>query len=207
MSGTALELLDHAATVLLATVRAVPAGGGRRLMVVASGREALALWEQRRHTTVYADFGALSDGVTGARVARSIRGRCATTRVFLLSEDPRPDQAHWALSHGATGVIARKQLGIGESLAADILSPRNSEFPSGFPASDNPEAVVALVARRLNEAGLGPAASLAVEDARRVLLRDNGGLPFTARELARIVAVEIPDAPARLRFMEQFGNK
>src|SRR5947207_6388372 len=141
-----METVTSTARVLLATTKGLTRITDWATLVL-TGHGAIALWEQHRHGTVFADFATLADGMSGVRLAREIRDRCKSTRIYVLSDRPRPDQLQWARSQGADAVIERTQKAIVEHLPAGARPPSDTGFPSGFPAHENPEHVAAVVAR------------------------------------------------------------
>ena len=190
--------------VLLATVRALmfPAKG---VEVLREGHDAFAGWMKHRHALVIADFGALSDGMTGPRLARAIRMRCKSTHICLMSDEPRPDQAQWALAQGADELIPRTREAILDRLPSEVPSEAVAWQPSDFPQEEALDDMASRVAHELNEAGLGPAAALAVDDAMRALLVRRRGIPPAAKDVACEVGMEISDLEARRRFLRKFG--
>jgi CheY-like chemotaxis protein len=199
----AMEIEVDVASVLLATVKT-----SRRTTswatVAATGKEAVTLWERHRYPTVFCDFGALNDGITGPRLARTIRKRCGTTRVFLLSDSLSADQVQWGVANGATAVIRRTVAAISECLPCDEPTLPLAELPSTFPANEHPEAVAKAVAAALARY-IGPAASVEVDDAMDVLTRSASGLPPCATDVAKMVCTHVPEGYDRSRFLNMFG--
>jgi CheY-like chemotaxis protein len=199
----ATEIAIDVASVLLVTLKT-----SRRTMswatTTATGQEAVTLWERHRYPTVFCDFGALSDGMTGPRLARTIRKRCSTTRIFLLSDSLSADQVQWGVANGATAVIRRTVAAISECLPDDDPTLSPADLPSTFPASENPEAVAKAVAAALARY-IGPAASVEVDDAMEVLMRRASGLQTYASDVARMVCMHVPEGRDRNGFLNMFG--
>jgi CheY-like chemotaxis protein len=186
--------------VLLATMRP-PARAATGFTVVQAGGEAAALWRSKRHRTVLADFGALADGMTGVKLARTLRALSATTRICLLSDNPRPDQIQWARSQGANEVVSRRF----ETAAERVLFCAPPWFTQRPVAAESVESACRRVGAALNEAGLGPASALAVDDALRRRRQHDASAPVSAADLAAAVASNIDNPGARHVFLSKFG--
>ena len=76
------------------------------------------MWRERRHETVFADFGDLGRGISGVRLARALRNLSTTVRIFLLSDAVDQAQRLWARANGATDVVRRQA-----DVIAQCLSP------------------------------------------------------------------------------------
>ncbi|CAH0356054.1 response regulator [Aquabacterium sp. CECT 9606] len=170
-----------------------------------SASEALAKWQQTRHPFVFADFGELGDGMTGARLAAALRKESIDVVVILLADQVQPHHRVWAQRNGATDVIERTAKAITACLPSSVKAPRVSEFPSGFPADESPDAVAATVSDRLQKYGrMGPARTLVVRDALDALVAEKGATP-TVNELAKRVAKEILRSEDRTAFLNSFN--
>lgn len=170
--------------------------------LVRSGPEALALWKERRHAYVFADFGDLGGGLTGARLAAQIRKECQETVIILLADEVQPHHLAWAQRNGATDVVDRSTKSITSCLPSS--SGRPMDFPSGFPSDESPAAVKQVVDSRLQRYGrMGPARTIVLEDAFRALVKEKGTTP-TAIELAKRVSVDIPKQADREAFIRSF---
>jgi len=186
--------------VLLATTRP-PSQVADGFTVVQTGGEAAALWKSRRQRTVLADFGALADGMTGVKLARTIRALCSTTRICLLSDNPRPDQVQWARSQGANEVVPRRF----ETPAGRMLFCAPPWFTARPVPAESVESACDRVGAALNEAGLGPASALAVDEALRRRRQHDARAAVTAADLAAAVASDIDNPGARHVFLAKFG--
>ncbi len=165
------------------------------LFTVESGRSAISWWESCRPGTVLADFGGLSDGMSGVRVAKTIRSQCAGTRIYLLSDAVRPEQQQWARSQGADDVIPRRHEVIERLFNPDAdLRERRRRL-------------VQRVARRLNDVGgVGPAARLMVEEALGEWeQRCHGEMP-SAYQLTLAVSRHVADPVLRSAFIDGFAE-
>lgn len=171
--------------------------------VATSAQQALELWREKRHVYVYADFGDLGDGMTGARLASAIRKESADAVIILLVDQLQPHHRQWAARNGATDAIERTSKAMLESLPGAMAAPRPSEFPSSFPPEESPQAVARVVDERLKRYGrMGPARSLVLEDALNHFLKA-GSVPSVI-DLAKRVSREIPNADDRALFMKSF---
>jgi hypothetical protein len=173
--------------------------------VATSTRDAMTMWKEKRYPYVFADLGDLGEGVSGARLAAMIHKENPDITIMLMSDRVQPHQIAWARTYGATGVILRTAEAISSCLPREVRPPNLSEFPSGFPMDDSPEAIEKVVDERLHKyAHLGPARSVVLQDAMQELLEERKGLPPTAYELAVRVADEITSESERAAFLNSF---
>jgi CheY-like chemotaxis protein len=178
--------------------------------VATSGAQALTAWREKRHGYVYADFGDLGDGMTGARLSSAIRKESADTVIILLVDSVQPHHRQWAERNGATDAIERSSKAILESLPGAMVAPRASEFPStflpsAFHSEDASQAVSRVVDEALKKYGrMGPARSLVLRDALNHFL-GQGTIPSVV-ELAKRVARDIPNTDDRTQFLKSFDT-
>lgn len=175
--------------------------------VVTSASMALERWRERRHDYVFADFGDLGEGMTGARLAAALRKESADVVIILLADKIQPHHKQWAKNNGANDVAERSVRAIAECFldAAPSIPTRPSEYPSGFPPDETVAGISALIDRRLQKYGrLGPVRTLVIEDALARLMKVNDAAP-TLNELAREVAKDIPSELDRAAFLNSFS--
>lgn len=173
--------------------------------IASSAKQAMSLWREKRHGFVYADFGDLGDGMTGARLAAAIRQESDSAVIILLVDQVQPHHHQWAVRNGATDAIERTSKAILRTLPASIGQPRPSDFPSSFFAEESNNSAARLVDERLKKYGrMGPARSIVMEDA-MAHFQKSGSAPSVS-ELAKRVAREIPNAEDRAQFLKSFDS-
>jgi len=123
---------------LLVTVRDDPGSGWAD--VAHSAGMGLALWRERRHATVFADFGGMGSGISGVQLARVLRSQSAGLRIYLLSDRVHASQRVWARANGADDVILRSASRIADCLSGLYAGPAPSPhaLPEGFDVSRIP---------------------------------------------------------------------
>lgn len=174
-----------------------------------SAAEAIDKWKQVRHPCVFADFGDLGDGMTGARLAAALRKESAEVVIVLLSDEVQPHHRIWAQRNGATDVIERTSKAMSAYLPAGAKVPQAAAPVASAAANigEKAESIAALVSERLQQYGrLGPARTLVVRDALEALVAEKGHAP-TVNELAHRVAKEIMWPEHRTAFLNSFTTK
>jgi CheY-like chemotaxis protein len=166
-----------------------------------SASEGLALWQERRHLSVLADFGALgNNGMTGVRLARALRADSRTVRTVLLCEAPDASRLSWARANGADEVLER---------TVRAVSAWLHPAPPAASLASVPEALRARLTRALQVQGrIGPAAALMVDDAIDEWIRQPTTLDKSAAHaLVEQLAQHIRHAPARAAFLQCFTKE
>lgn len=185
-------LLPPTLKPLLVTGRPYP--GADWADVVPTATSGWALWHERRHAMVFADFGDLGSGMTGVRLAKALRADSDTVRIFLLSDSADPSQKTWARANGADDVIRRSAESIAACLSFLPVKPK--------PSPSLPTPLLTKVTQALQTQGrIGPAAVVVVEDAVEELTRAKGDQPITLRDLVALLASGIRSESARKSFL------
>jgi CheY-like chemotaxis protein len=160
--------------------------------VATSVDEALALWRERRHMHVLADFGSLPCGSTGLQLARRIRSEDsehAATLVFLLSSTVSPAQAAWARFSGAFAVVPRDRRSVAACLSGWTHHARTARRLDGSPLDGTMLAARQMIVssllslRRLNPETLG-----SIETALATMGTADGHTAVDVSDMARAVA-------------------
>ncbi len=181
-------------TTLLVTLRHYP--GSAWADVAHSAGAGLKLWRERRHATVFADFGPLGRGISGVRFARLLRTQSNTAHLYLLSDRADDAQKVWARANGADDVIKRDA-----ALIAACLSGLGPQDRPG----ESAQALTAQVTRPFQlHSRVGPAAQIVVEDVQAELGLRAGRTP-TLRELVEALAGRIRDDGERQSFLLRFN--
>jgi len=188
----------------------VQAGLGRLpwAAVLNSADDTFCAIERESFDAVFSDFGPLADGCSGSRLARALAARQPGLPVYLLSEHPELHRT-WAGMCGAAGVLARKLHSLAQvmsvpSHAVDFAQTRSGHGDLGHSPSSVSDAGIRRLEKRLNEAGIGPAAALLVERAHAELASSLHDYP-DLRDVACAVARHLPDGPDRRQFLREFG--
>lgn len=155
--------------------------------VAQSAGAGLKLWRERRHSTVFADFGDLGFGVSGARLAKIIRSESKTARIYLFSDQPHVSQRFWAQANGANGVITRSPEAIADCLSGMV--PPDEPIP--VPARSQADPVETLAANAMASIkAQGPVSpmtyALTLDVIEEFVGLNNGSLP-SVREVATMV--------------------
>ncbi|MCM5681498.1 hypothetical protein M8A51_18380 [Schlegelella sp. S2-27] len=199
MEGTTQEI----SRPLLVTSRGYP--GGDWADVARGAGAGWKLWRDRRHGTVFADFGHLGHGMSGVRLARLLRSASKEVRIFLLSDSADPAQKLWARANGADDVIQREAAAIAARLSG-LYRDRRGDAGGDLP-EDAPEHMLSLqlTPALMTHGRLGPAACVLVDEAIEAWSRANDGAFPTAEELARELAQHITSDRRRASFLACFG--
>jgi hypothetical protein len=185
---------------LLVTSRAYP--GGNWADVARGAGAGWKLWRDRRHTTVFADFGHLGHGVSGVRLARLLRSVSKEVRIFLLSDHADAAQKLWARANGADDVIHREAAAIAVRLSG-LYRDANGRDDTG---EDAPQHLLSArcTAALMTHGRLGPAACVLVDEAIEAWAREHDGAVPTAEQLARELVQHITSDKQRAAFLACF---
>lgn len=207
------SVIQTAHAILMVTKRA-PSKNLSWAEMAGSAAEALEKWRRARHPYVFADFGDLGDGMTGARLAAALRKESEDVVVILLADQVQPHHQIWAQRNGATDVIERTAKAMAAYLPSGVKAAHLAEFTSGTsgavaasPEAIRPDSIASIVSDRLQQFGrLGPARTLVVRDALESLMAEKGEAPSVI-ELANRVAKEIMWPEHRAAFLNSFSSK
>lgn len=173
----------------LLVTHAREAAEGEWADIATSAHEALALWRQRRHTHVVADFGALPCGTTGTQLARRLRAEDPSVLLFLMSRHVHPTQASWARRNGAFAVVPRSPESIAACLSGWTLHACTSARVNGRPLDEAMQAARrSLVSALLSVGRMNPETLSVVENVLAAL--QSGGwkkLQEAPSELSRTI--------------------
>ena len=176
-------------------------------LIVDSGADALEVCKRRQFDAVFSDYGALRDRSNGLRLARGLRAQAKTLHIYLLSDRPDMTQIQSALHAGATDLLLRDVAALNRVL--DLLQGevRHAQ-EKGWADSELAAAAASGIELKrleqlLSEAGLGPAAELAVNDA-ITQLTEKEAHAIDLATIAQKVSVHIPDPADRQEFLMQF---
>ena len=173
--------------------------------------QALDLWREKRYDYVFADIGELGGGMTGPRLATTLRKEAGgeATVIILMADTVQAIHIAWAKRCGANDVIHRTLAAITTVLPSPGCT--NAAAVSALPASVGAgvakklAGMSALVESRLHTlARMGPARSVVVADAIDQYIKDHGGATPTLVELAGLVSNDIHSAYDRAYFLKSF---
>lgn len=186
---------------LLVTSRAYP--GGNWADVARGAGAGWKLWRDRRHPTVFADFGHLGHGVSGVRLARLLRSVSKDVRIFLLSDHADAAQKLWARANGADDVIHREAAAIAVRLSGFYRDRQGADDDT----EDAPQQLLGarFTAALMTHGRLGPAACVLVDEAVETWSRTHDGAVPTAEQLARELVQHITSDKQRVAFLACFG--
>ncbi len=176
-------------------------------LIVDSGSDAIEVCKRRQFSAVFSDYGALRDRSNGLRLARALRASSKTLHIYLLSDRPDMTQVQSALHAGATDLLLR-DLGALQRVLALLAGEARHAQAEGWADSDLAAAAASSIELKrleqlLSEAGLGPAAESAVNEAIAELTVTEAHAVDLAT-IAQKVSVHIPDPADRQEFLLQF---
>ncbi|MES2889813.1 MAG: hypothetical protein V4739_17605 [Pseudomonadota bacterium] len=176
-------------------------------LIVDSGADAMEVCKRRQFGAVFSDYGALHDRSNGLRLARALRAQARTLHIYLLSDRPDLSQIQSALHAGATDLLLRDMSALQRVLALLQGEVRHAQ-EEGWADSELAAAAasgieIKRLEQLLSDAGLGPAAEMAVNDAITQLTQTEAHA-IDLVTIAQKVSVHIPDPADREEFLSQF---
>lgn len=176
-------------------------------LIVDSGADAMEVCKRRQFSAVFCDYGALHDRSNGLRLARGLRAQARTLHIYLLSDRPDLSQIQSALHAGATDLLLRDLAALQRVLTllqGEVQqAQREGWLDSELAAAAASGIELKRLEQLLSDAGLGPAAEMAVNDAITQLTQTEAHAVDLAT-IAHKVSVHIPDPADRQEFLMQF---
>ncbi len=176
-------------------------------LIVDSGADAIEVCKRRQFGAVFSDYGALRDRSNGLRLTRALRSSAKTLHIYLLSDRPDMTQVQSALHAGATDLLLRDVSAL-ERVLTRLQGELRHAQEEGWADSDWAAAAASGIELKrleqlLSDAGLGPAAELAVNEA-IAELTEKEAHAIDLVSIAQKVSTHIPDPADRHEFLMQF---
>ena len=176
-------------------------------LIVDNTPDAVEVCKRRQFSAVFCDYGGLRDRSNGLRLARALRLGSKSLPIYLLSDRPDVAQVQSSLSAGATDLLLRDVVALQRVmvlLEQEVGPNRTLETGHREHLGDATSGVeIKRLEQLLSEAGLGPAAESAINEAIAQLTeKENHAIDLMS--IAERVSLHIPDLADRREFMAQY---
>lgn len=176
-------------------------------LIVDNTPDAVEVCKRRQFSAVFCDYGVLRDRSNGLGLARALRLGSKNLPIYLLSDRPDVTQIQSSLNAGATDLVLRDALALQRILALLVQEVRTAQTLGAGRREHLEDAASGVEIKRLehllSEAGLGPAAESAINEA-IAQLTDSENHAIDLMSIAEKVSVHIPDLVDRREFMAQY---